>query len=187
MSAGVLERVYSADDLSKLEDENFYELVDGKLEELDAGAESDIVSGDIHGLLWNYVRSNKQALVFVQGTGFRCFPNSPNKVRRPDVSAICSGRLPNDRPPRGFIDIAPDLAVEVNSPNDLASRISEKIQEYREAGVRLIWIVDPVRRTVQVIRSDAPEVVLGEMDEITGDPVFPDFKVAVSRFFEGLA
>ena len=80
--------------------------------------------------------------------------------------------------------IAPNLAVEVVSPNDLVYEIDEKVEEYLEAGVELVWVVNPVTRTVRVHRADRPGVTLREMDELTGDDLLPGFRCRVSDLFQ---
>ena len=64
-------------------------------------------------------------------------------VRKPDVSFIRAGCLPGDVLPSGILRIAPDLAVEVVSPNDLAPELDEKLEDYQKAGVCLVWVVIP--------------------------------------------
>ena len=84
--------------------------------------------------------------------GFSCgcelsmLPRRANKVRKPDVSLIRSGRLVDDKTPQGHCPIPPDLAVEVVSPGDLVYELEEKVAEYQKVGVPLIWVVQPLRR-----------------------------------------
>jgi Uma2 family endonuclease len=80
-------------------------------------------------------------------------------------------RLSNE----GFITIPPDLAVEVISPNDLASELDEKLEEYLRAGVRLIWVINPQTRTLQIFRADRSGSRLHETDELLGEDVVPGF------------
>jgi Uma2 family endonuclease len=98
-------------------------------------------------------------------------------VRKPDVSFIAAGRLPVRQFVRGHVRIAPDLAVEVVSPNDLYTLLDEKVEEYRDAGVRLIWIINPGTRTAAVYRADGTTVRLSENDELAGEDVLPGFRV----------
>jgi Uma2 family endonuclease len=104
-------------------------------------------------------------------------------VRKPDVSFIRRGRLPDERLPKGHVTIPPDLAVEVLSPNDLADEVDEKVKEYLEAGVLVVWVVFPKTRTVQIHRADGPIVKLTETDELSGEEVLPGFRCRVGEIF----
>ena len=84
--------------------------------------------------------------------GYTCFPGKPNKMRRPDVSCVRTDRLPFDEIGDGFIPIRPDLAVEVISPNDRVYDLEEKLDDYRDAGIPLIWLFYPPTRRVRVFR-----------------------------------
>lgn len=73
-------------------------------------------------------------------------------IRVPDVSFVAAGRLAGERPPEGFPDLAPDLAVEVLSPDDRSRDVLDKVGEYLQAGVRLVWVIDPKRRAAATYR-----------------------------------
>src|SRR5438105_307213 len=108
--------------------------------------------------------------------GFRL----PSKnVRSPDVSFVAAGRFPNDRPPDDFGNVAPDLAVEVLSPHDRPRYVLDKIGEYLEAGVRLIWMIDPRQARAVVYRSLSDVRELAEDDSLDGEDVLPGFRCAL--------
>jgi len=109
--------------------------------------------------------------------------HSPNTVRRPDVSFIRLGRLPREELPKGHCTLAPDLPVKVVSPNELVYELDQKIGEYLEAGVRLVWVVHPDARTVEIHRPDSPGTILRENDELSGEDVLPGFRCAVRDLF----
>ena len=81
------------------------------------------------------------------------------------------------------IPFAPDLAVEVRSPNDRDDEVEEKIQLWLAAGSLLVWDVDPENRTVVVHRPGAEPVTLREDEEIDGGVVIPGFRCRVADFF----
>lgn len=83
-----------------------------------------------------------------------------------------------------LIDGVPILAVEILSPNDTQQEINDKLDEYLDAGVKLVWIIDPRRRTVTVHRPGARPKMVNEDEELTGEPNLPGFRVAVARLFE---
>src|SRR6185437_16609005 len=91
------------------------------------GAESDSIGATLIGWLQPFCRTNNLGHIFMAQTGYRCFPNDREMLRKPDVSFVARGRFPNDRPPRGYISIAPDLAVEIVSPNDLYEEMAIKV------------------------------------------------------------
>src|SRR5207237_10710175 len=99
------------------------------------GAESSVIAAVIVTILNSFVRAHRLGHVFTTDCGYRCFPDDPDKVRKPDVSFVARGRLPDDRPPAGYVLVAPDLAIEVLSPGDLATRVEEKVRDYRSASV----------------------------------------------------
>ncbi|MBI3466935.1 MAG: Uma2 family endonuclease [Planctomycetes bacterium] len=171
------------EDLLTMPDGDRFELVAGNLVERNMGAKSSYVAGRTHVLLTEFCDSHRRGLAFPEGTSYQCFPDDSSKVRRADVSFIATGRLPNDEPPDGHILIAPDLAVEVVSPNDLAYEIDEKVEEFLAAGVRLVWVVNPATRTVRVHRPDRPGITLRAEDELTGDDVLPGFRCRVQDLF----
>ena len=111
----------------------------------------------------------------------------PHTVRVPDLSFVRAERLPSGGVGPGVLKIAPDLAVEVLSPSEAASMLEEKVDDYTLAGTPLIWVVDPVRRTVVVIAKDAPTQRLREGDTLDGGDVLPGFECPVSEIFDGIA
>jgi Uma2 family endonuclease len=96
---------------------------------------------------------------------------------------IRKGRLPGERFPEGYVRIAPDLAVEVISPNDLAYEVDDKVEEYLRAGVRLVWVVNPQTRTVRIHRADGSIAQRREGEDLTGDDVLPGFVCPLAAVF----
>jgi Uma2 family endonuclease len=83
--------------------------------------------------------------------------------------------------------VAPDLVVEILSPSETASELEEKVRDYRAAGTRLIWVVDPATRVVSVRRTGGPDTRLTEIDVLDGSDVLPGFTIPVTRLFARLA
>jgi Uma2 family endonuclease len=153
-----------------------YELVDGHLVEMPMGAESAFVGGELHRRLANHCVSNRLGWVLPSDTGYRCFPHRPRLLRKPDVSFVSEGRFSGNRPPRGDIRIAPDLAVEVISPNELAESIIEKVGDYLTAGVRLVWVVYPTAQVAVVYRKGGAPAWVSDQSELDGENVVPGFR-----------
>ena len=178
---------FTPEDLLRMEDAINYELVDGKLVERHMGMESSEIALRIAFLLGLFLRDHRLGRLFGADASYQCFPNASKNVRKPDVSFIRSGRLSGDRAPAGHSLIPPDIAVEVISPNDLAYEVEEKVAEYLQAGVPLIWIVNPPTRAVRIHRPKSsprgPVAELSGDDVITGEEVLPEFSCKVSEFF----
>jgi Uma2 family endonuclease len=126
---------------------------------------------------------NNLGRVFAPDCGYQIFPNRPKRVRFADASFIASGRLPGDKVPLGHVQIPPDLAVEVISPRDSAYKVEEKIEDYLEAGIRLIWVVYPNTRRILIYRQNGSLSRLGTDDELTGDDVIPGFHCRAAEVF----
>ena len=104
-------------------------------------------------------------------------------LRSPDVSFVRAEKLPGGVPPRGFGDFVPDLAVEVLSPSDAQREVADKIGEYLQCGVPIVWLVDPDSKSVTVFRSLTDVRRLESSDTISAEPVLPGFSCRVSQFF----
>lgn len=174
---------YTAEEFLHLPESKDFELVDGVLVERNMGSVSSWVGGQVHTSINIFLRSNPQGWAWPADNGYRCFPDSPNTVRKPDVSFIRLGRLPGEVLPQGYIRIAPDLVVEVISPHDLAYEIDDKVLDYLAAGVRLVWVINPASRVVHVHRANGSVSWLVERDQLDGEDVLPGFHCALSQIF----
>lgn len=137
-------------------------------------------------LLGLHLKGTGFGWVYADGVGYQLL-QLPRTVRVPDLSFVRADRLPSEGIGPGLLKLAPDLAVEVLSPSESASDIGEKLDDYLLSGTPLIWVVDPVRRTVMVVASDAPFQLLREGDTLDGGDVIPGFSCAVDEVFEGIA
>ncbi len=151
-----------------------------------ASAAHGLVSGSVFHLVATHVRQHRLGASFADSTGYT-LPNLLNTVRAPDASFVRRDRLPTAGIGAGFLEMAPDLAVEVLSPSESRTDVAAKLADYRIAGTPLVWVVVPAARTVMVISATEDDVILGEGQVLTGDIVLPDFTCAVSELFEGLA
>src|SRR5918999_4421837 len=129
-----------------------YELVKGELFEMPpAGGRHGSVAMRLGILLCGHVRASQLGEVFAAETGF-ILRRSPDTVRALDASFVSKERLPAGELPVGFLETAPDLAVEVVSPGDSAREVREKVEDWLRAGTRLVWTI-PATRSVIVYRS----------------------------------
>ena len=183
MSDNEIPAVMEPDDLLRMPDGERYELIDGRLKEKPMGAESDEINYALGTLIVTFVRKNRLGHVYGSQTGYRCFPNKPKLVRKPDTSFVATGRLPNDKTPKGDIDIAPDLVVEVVSPNDTYEEIAVRVADYKSANVKLIWVISPETRTVLIRRANGTCEEVGEAGTLSGEDVLPGFTCTVAELF----
>ena len=93
-------------------------------------------------------------------------------------------RVPKGPLPDRYLDIPPDLIVEVLSPTDRWPKVLAKVAEYLEAGTTVVIVLDDKRRLAHVYRADGAVRLLGADEELTVPEVLPGFAVAVGRFFE---
>jgi Uma2 family endonuclease len=158
-----------------------YELVDGQIRVSPAGSRHGKVCVRLVVLLGGYVRERGLGQVFESSTGFR-LPGG--NVRVPDVSFVANGRFPGDEVPEGFPDLAPDLSVEVLSPDDRPRDILDKVGEYLQAGVHLVWVIDWKRRKALVYRSLTDVRTLGPEDLLEGEDVVPGFQCRLAEVID---
>lgn len=82
-----------------------------------------------------------------------------------------------------LVDGVPVLVVEILSPNDEQSEIDEKTDDYLQAGVALVWVIDPHDRTITIYRKDAEPALVNIRQELSGEPELPGFRVAAEEIF----
>lgn len=178
----VTTRLFTANDLFELGPDAPYELIEGELIEVNP-------PGGIHGevaarltiFVGSFVLSQKLGKVFSNDTGFLLQQN-PDTVLGPDVAFVRQQRLPKS--PVAYIDVVPDLAIEVVSPSNTRAAIERKTHIYLQAGVEQVWIVDPLRPEVRICQADAGIVILGFDDVVSGGTVLPGFELRVRDLFE---
>jgi Uma2 family endonuclease len=161
-----------------------YELVEGELITMSpAGPLHGRIAVRIGGRLDQHVYAKKLGEVYGAETGFTLQRN-PDTVRAPDASFVSAARVKKAGKVKGFFPGAPDLAVEVVSPNDTAEDVQEKIDEYFAAGTLLVWVIYPQTQKVVVFKSARESVVLGVSDTLEGGEVAPGFACPVGELFE---
>ncbi len=147
-----------------------------------AGYQHGHVAARLAGAIHSHVEAHGLGRVFAAETGF-ILAREPDTVRAADVAFISSARLP-EKPPRGFAEMAPDLTVEVLSPDDYAPEVLEKVADWLKAGAKLIWVVDPIRMNARVYRADGSESLLGKTDALDGEDVLPHFTFALGSLVQ---
>ncbi len=177
--------ITTAEQLLALDEPGYHhELVRGELRRMSgAGWWHGAVAGRIGKLLANHVDGNGLGMVFCAETGF-LLERDPDTVRCPDAAFVTATRVPA-APSRGYFDGPPDLAVEVTSPGDSYADVQEKALFWLASGTRLVWVVEPIARTVTVYQPGGSLLVVRGEEMLTGGDVLPGFAVRVAEIFPG--
>ena len=156
-----------------------YEYVKGELVPMSPPSmiHGEISINIIH-FLHTYVREHRLGRLYTAETTFQL----DDRVVKPDVAFVSTDRLPEDRW-KGS-PIPPDLAIEIVSPTDKHYDVTEKALAYLKAGTRLVWVIEPVAKTVMVYRSETDFTVLNYEDTLTGEDVVKGFACPVAQLFE---
>jgi len=175
----------TADELLRLPSgKNRYELIRGELKTMaPAGSEHGNLAMDFGTLLNVHVRAYKLGKVYAAETGFKLTTN-PDTVRAPDAAFISQARLDEVGPVKGYWPGAPDLAVEVVSPNDLYTEVNEKVAEWLRAGSGMVVVVNPRSQQVVVHLSPTEVKVLGIEDTLEGGDVVPGWQLPIRELFD---
>ncbi len=176
-------RLITADELMAMGDIGRCELVRGELVMMSpTGYQHGDVTGNIHGLLWTFVNKHNLGKVLAAETGF-VLEQDPDTVRGADVSFIRTDRLPAADHVT-FFKGAPDLAVEVLSPDARAGAVIRKVGDWLSAGAQSVWVVSPKQRTITAYHADQSIAIYQEKDTLKNDPAVPGFKMKIIQAFE---
>jgi Uma2 family endonuclease len=161
-----------------------YELVDGVLVEKVIGFKESAIALVLGTYLNAYAQQGDLGFVTGPDGTVRLWKGL---VRIPDVSFVSWSQLPERYYPTEPIpDLAPDLAVEVLSEGNTAGEMKQKVKEYFDAGVRLVWLIDPATRTATVYTSPDDSRRLTEGDVLDGGDVLPGFRLPLKQLFARL-
>ena len=176
-------RPVTADELLRMPSDVRCELIEGEIHEMSPGGRAHgRIASRFLGRLEPYVRENGIGEAYAAETGFR-IETDPDTVLAPDAAFVNADREAQAEGDAGYFPGAPDLAVEVISPNDRYSEVATKVQKYLSAGTRMVVVVDPPKRTVIVHRSHADVLILKETDVFDGGDVIPGWTLQVSDLF----
>lgn len=185
MSVAPTSKIYTWEDALAMPDGERYEVINGELRERVMSFGSSAIATLIGYLLQTWARQGHPGTVTGSDGGFTIFGWSPGDVRMPDVAYISKGRLPRI-PARGWVDVAPELAVEVVSPTDRITDAEDKAQDYIRAGVDLVWVVVPSTKSVHVWRKNGERAVLRVGGTLSGEDVLPGLSIPVGDLFSEL-
>jgi Uma2 family endonuclease len=161
--------------------EKHVELVDGEVHyTMPAGGKHGVYAIKIGSKLLSWSESTGGAVGVESGFYLK---RNPDTVRSPDVFYVRPEHVPADGIPDAYWQQAPDLVVEIISPSETASEVDEKVMQYLEAGVALVWLVYPKTRRVVVYEPDDAIHIFSHDAVLTHDVVLPGFRCSLSDLF----
>ncbi|MGE3796240.1 MAG: Uma2 family endonuclease [Thermomicrobiales bacterium] len=162
------------------DDPHDFELIEGELIPIvPIGGEHGSIQVEISGLLRSYVAERSMGRLFSE-TGF-VLDSGQHTVLAPDLAFVAASRLPVDL--RGYLHLAPDLAVEIVSPGNSPGDIERKVALYLAAGVRLIWVIYPDQRQIVAHAPNRAPRVFQAPESIPGDDILPGLTIGVEEIF----
>ncbi len=166
------------------EEHRFCELSDEILVEKDLGSEESVIAGRLLTFLNHFVIPRRLGLVTGEAGMLKI---NPHTVRIPDVAFVSVQRLPwGAMPSEALPRRVPNLVVEVLSRGNAAEEMQHKLRDNFEAGVDLVWLVEPRQRTVEVSTAPGSSTSLKETLLLMGGAVLPGFRRKVAQLFAGL-
>lgn len=175
----------TAEELFDLPDDGYrHELIEGVLQTTaPTGWEHGLVTGAAVQVLRTHVRAQRLGHVLTGEPGF-LLRQDPDTVRAPDVAFLRAEVVAALADDTGFVEVVPDLVVEVVSPSDRAGEVTAKALVWLDAGVRLVWVVDPGSRSIMVHRPDGVgRLVRGPGAVLDGDDVLPGLGLPLDQLF----
>jgi Uma2 family endonuclease len=189
MAPAVLDRPKAKSDtpaLIKHGDDLLFEVVKGQRVELEnMSSYSSQLSNQLYVAILRFLKNPSQGTLLFETLFAIPSKGDPGKQRRPDLAYLGAERWPVEQraPETDPWPAVPNLAVEVLSPNDRIQEVTDKIHEYFEAGVELVWVVNPRRETVSVYTSPQQVTILGKTDTLTAGEVIPGFALPLGQLF----
>lgn len=174
----------TAEELLRTSDDGLRrELIRGEVRTMaPAGYQHGKIAQNLASLLDRYVRENGFGVVLAAEIGFKIAGN-PDTVRAPDAAFVRRERVEAVGEVEGYWPEAPDLAVEVVSPNDRFAEVEEKMADWLAAGTRMVLVVNPGARTVAVRLTEREARILSEEEVLGGDRVLPGWTLSVADVF----
>ena len=173
-------RTMTADDLLEVRiPDKHVELVRGVLmvRELPGFTHGRVTANLTHRLAAHIEDTGKSSVLLAE-TGFK-LARDPDTVRGPDLAVVRRDRLPVPEP-RGFMELGPELVVEVLSPGDRPGQVLAKVADWLSAGTKLVWVIDPERRVARIYRHDGTEQIVTADEALDGEDVVPGFSCLLS-------
>jgi Uma2 family endonuclease len=176
---GQHDALITGDELARMPEHELTELIDGRIVTLSpTNPEHGRMEADVARVLGNFVSAQNLGLIMVGEVGIFTRSN-PDRVRGADVVFISHAQYDRRTKTRGFLDVAPELVVEILSPE--RPDAAQKVIEYLTIGVRLVLVVDPPARTISAHRPNDVVRLYNERDVVPCDDVLPGFRLPVGE------
>lgn len=146
------------------------------------GTYHGVVAAKLLVLVGQHVYRHALGVMCSQDTGFK-IGSAPDTVRAPDVAFVSKARQ-HAIAHRGYSELAPDLVAEVLSPDDRPGEVLAKVGDWLDAGVRLVWVIDPIRRESRVYRADGSQSMIDSDGALDGEDVLPGVSWRLSDCFD---
>ncbi len=172
------------EEFALLPDAERFELIDGELVEREMSNRTTKIGGAIYTKLDVWSEGPQRGCALPDGTMYRCFPDQPDRIRKPDASWFSAERWSPARFDATYLDAAPDLIVEVLSPNDIAYDVSAKVDEFFAAGAKEAWIVHPHTRQLERRYADLTARWFAAEETLDGGPLLPGFALRLADILD---
>lgn len=171
---------------NRRDDERVYEIVNGEPREVEPmGLYENLLASELFIHLANFVAARRLGTPVFE-TMF-LLKRDPLLQRKPDIAFVSKARRPRGPIARQAAwEVAPDLAVEIVSPTNLADEVDSKVVEYFEAGVRLVWVLFPETRRMYIYESLERMRAIGVNDQLDGGDILPGFSIRLGDLFAAL-
>jgi Uma2 family endonuclease len=180
--SGNHDALITGDELARMPDHELTELIDGRIVPLSpTNPEHGRLEANVAGVIRDFARAQNLGILLVGEVGI--FTRwQPDRVRGADVVFISHAQYERRTKTRGFLDVAPELVVEILSPE--RPDTDQKVIEYTAIGVGLVLVADPQARTISAHRPDGTFTRYGEFDRVPCDDAIPGFSLPVAAVFE---
>lgn len=160
------------------------ELIDGEIRQLAPGGfDHSFSTSKFDRIIGNFVDEHKLGWILTNEAGI-CIREDLPRVRGGDVVFISFKKIPRNKPPKGFLKVAPELIVEVVGDEGSWKDLEEKVNEYHTIGVEMVWVADPHTRTVKTYPREGEPTVIHDGSAIDGGSILPGFTVPIAKFFD---
>jgi Uma2 family endonuclease len=162
-----------------------YELINGELVEIEVSSKSHYVAGLTYAKILNFITPKQLGWAFPPETGFACFSDDANRLRKPDAAFISASKLSAaEYANSSYLRVVPDLVAEVVSPNDTVYASEAKRDQWLKAGVSVVWIINPDSENADIYKADGSKTYLRNDGILTADPILPGFALPVADLFK---
>lgn len=176
-------KLISGEELYEMGNVGRSELIEGRIVQMSpTKPEHGRIESRIDHALSDFVRQQSTGEVMVGEVGIYTGRN-PDTLRAADVLYISHERLAKATP-NSFLDVAPELIVEILSPGDRWADVRQKLREYFDVGVNAVLLVEPQARLVSVYRSPTELVELRADETLALEDILPGFSLPLSQLFD---